>query len=161
MVLGNLVVVLNPLGRFDSYWVLSDALGIVDLSQQRTVMLRKTFHRNPAAPKPDDVTTNGVRKYIVMGYSFATTLMIGWFGYVLVRAGGPLISQLASASALVLGSGAHGQFRAALYGVMNAAPGLLMVGLTVYRLVRMLWRPLSKIPATLKAVMKHAAASRA
>lgn len=55
MILGNLVFSLNPVFRFDGYWVVADTLGVTNLGQQPRRVLRHLFARlrgQPTKPLP-------------------------------------------------------------------------------------------------------------
>ncbi len=55
MILGNLVFSLNPIFRFDGYWVIADALGVTNLGQQPSRIFKHFLARlrgQPTKPLP-------------------------------------------------------------------------------------------------------------
>jgi putative peptide zinc metalloprotease protein len=91
MILGSSVFSLNPIFKFDGYWVVADALGVTNLSQQPRRILRrlgKLLRGQPAEPLPwpaGVTATLGVY----------TALSFAVWGYFLWRVG-PRIWSLSS-----------------------------------------------------------------
>jgi putative peptide zinc metalloprotease protein len=138
LVLGNLVIILNPLGRFDSYWVLSDALGIADLAGERSRMLRSAFRRRRADPGRAQAVHTGFRRTFVLCYSAGTLLILGWFGYTLTGFTGPAASHIASELALIGKGVTHAKLALAGRALLDVVPSLAMLGFLFYRLARTL-----------------------
>jgi putative peptide zinc metalloprotease protein len=136
MVLGNLLIVLNPLGRFDSYWMLSDALGITDLSRQRSQLLRRMFGRRRDSDA-DPASYRGLYRGFIAAYSALTILVIAWFAYSAARFSGPFFAHLNSGMAAIGADFEAGRLGGALARLAGIVPGLVVLGVIFYRLARM------------------------
>lgn len=148
MVLGNLVIVLNPLGRFDGYWVLSDALGIADLSRQRWLVLRRMFGKRDEPGQAYPRSYEGFHQAIVMSYSAVTVLVVGWFVYSAIGLSGPFAAQMKLSALMISRDFKRGGVAAAAEILVSILPELIMLAFALYRLMqitipflRKLWRP--------------------
>lgn len=78
MIGGSLVFSLNPIFKFDGYWVITDALGVTNLSRQPRRIFTwawKRLRRQPVAPLPWPGWVSGV----LAVYSVLTFAVWGWF----------------------------------------------------------------------------------
>ena len=133
------------MGRFDSYWAISDALGVADLSRQSWNMLRGVFTRKRDNGRRSVMPVYSLyRRVIILGYSLVMILLIGWFSLMLVRVIGPLSSSLRSGSEAIGRDIEAGRVAATMHGLVAEGPGLLMFGVTIYRLAKMVWGPAAK-----------------
>jgi putative peptide zinc metalloprotease protein len=145
MVLGNLLIALNPLGRFDSYWALSDAFGIADLSKQRTSLLRLAFGRRARSGADGPVSYAGIRRVVVAGYTALTVFVMGWYFYTAARLAAPLADRLKAAALAMSRNFELGRPLSGLNDLISISPGLLLAGILLYRLGRMLAPLLRKV----------------
>jgi putative peptide zinc metalloprotease protein len=144
MVLGNLLIALNPLGRFDSYWLLSDALGISDLSSQRTQMLRRVFGGRGRA---SDAWSAGYGRYhrrVIVVYSIVTGLALGYYIYLGVRLSGAFVGHLEAACVAIDRSLERGRDADGLVDLAKACPAMIMSSVMLYRVGRLLVTPLTR-----------------
>jgi len=92
MIAGSVVFSLNPIFKFDGYWVVADALGVTNLGQQPSRVLRHTLdrlRRRPVAPLPWSAAVTAV----LIIYSVVS---IGVWGFFLSRIGPMLTARLGS-----------------------------------------------------------------
>lgn len=78
MILGGAVFSLNPIFKFDGYWVVADALGVTNLSRQPSRVLGhylKRLARRPADPLPWSLGTT----VTLAVYSLLSFTVWGWF----------------------------------------------------------------------------------
>jgi putative peptide zinc metalloprotease protein len=83
MVLGNLVFSLNPIFRFDGYWVVADALGVTNLGRQPRRILRHFLNRlrgRPAKPLPWSTPV----KIVLLPYTLLSFGFLGFFIWKMV-----------------------------------------------------------------------------
>jgi putative peptide zinc metalloprotease protein len=137
VILGNLIIALNPLGRFDSYWMLSDALGIADLSKQRSRLLRLAFGRGHLSSGPPRSYV-GFRRAVIIGYSMLTVLVVGWYCYTATRLAAPFVDHLELTAAAVGRNFGSDRPLSGLRNLVSIGPGVLMFGVMLYRLGRVL-----------------------
>ena len=133
MVLGNLLIALNPLGRFDSYWALSDAFGISDLSKQRSSFLRERA-----------VSYVGIRRVVIACYSALTVFVLGWYFYTAARLAEPFARRFKLAAAAMSHNFAARPL-SGLHDLISISPGALLVVILLYRLGRMFPPVLRKV----------------
>jgi putative peptide zinc metalloprotease protein len=148
MVLGNLIIALNPLGRFDSYWALSDAFGIADLSKQRSRVLRLAFgSRAAASPSGPSrpVSYAGLRRVVIISYTALTVFVISWYCYTAAGLAAPFADHLKLAAVAMARSFGAGRPAAGLHDLVDIGPGVLMFAVMFYRLGRMLTALLRKL----------------
>ena len=77
------IVSLNPIFKFDGYWVLADALGVTNLGQQPRLLLghlARRLRRLPPRPLPWPATVVAA----LCVHTFLTVLVFGWFVAALV-----------------------------------------------------------------------------
>jgi putative peptide zinc metalloprotease protein len=132
MVLGNVLIALNPLGRFDSYWALSDAFGIADLSQQRSSLLRL------GAGAERGLSYVGIRRVVVACYTVLTVFVVGWYFYTAARLAAPFADRLKAAALAMSRDFGQGRPLSGLHDLIGVSPGVLLVAILFYRLGRML-----------------------
>ncbi|HET7015108.1 MAG TPA: hypothetical protein VFI65_14420 [Streptosporangiaceae bacterium] len=125
MVLGNLLIALNPLGRFDSYWALSDAFGISDLSKQRSSFLRQRA-----------VSYVGIRRVVIACYSALTVFVLGWYFYTAARLAEPFAERFKAAALAMRHDFEVGRPLAGLHELIGIGPGVLLLVILLYRLGR-------------------------
>jgi putative peptide zinc metalloprotease protein len=125
MVLGNLLIALNPLGRFDSYWALSDAFGISDLSKQRSSFLRQRA-----------VSYVGIRRVVIACYTGLTVFVLGWYFYTAARLAEPFAERFKVAAVAMSHNFEAGRPLAGLHDLIGISPGVLMLVILLYRLGR-------------------------
>jgi putative peptide zinc metalloprotease protein len=78
MILGSGVFSLNPIFKFDGYWVVADSLGVTNLSQQPSRVLRHLWQRlrgRPVEPLPWSPRVS----LILSVYSVLSVTVWGWF----------------------------------------------------------------------------------
>jgi putative peptide zinc metalloprotease protein len=127
MVLGNVLIALNPLGRFDSYWALSDAFGIADLSTQRSHLLRSQA-----------LSYVGIRRVVIACYTALTVFVIGWYLYTAARLATPFAHRFEAAVLAISRNFELGRPLSGLPELISISPGLLLFAILLYRLGQML-----------------------
>lgn len=136
MILGTGVFSLNPIFKFDGYWVLADALGVTNLSRQPARVLGHYYARlrgRPAAPLPWSGRITGA-------LAFYSVLSFVVWGVFLWRLGPHVVQMVASLPPQVAGL-AQGASRAQVSSLLAS---LFMAALTLFiawRLVRSLAAP--------------------
>ena len=126
MVLANLLIALNPLGRFDSYWALSDAFGISDLSKQRSSFLRQRA-----------ISYLGIRRVVIACYSALTVFVIGWYFYTAAKLAAPFTERLKITTLAMSRNFENGRPLSGLHDLISISPGVLFGVILLYRLGRM------------------------
>lgn len=134
MVIGNVLIALNPLGRFDSYWALSDAFGIADLSKQRSNLLRSQA-----------LEYVGIRRVVIACYTALTVFVLGWYLYTAARLAAPFADRFKAAVLAMSRNFELGRPLAGLHDLVSISPGVLLFAILLYRLGRMLPPLLRKI----------------
>lgn len=141
MILGSMVFSLNPIFRFDGYWVVADALGVTNLGRQPARVMRylvQRLRRRAVEPLPwsPGITT------VLAVYSVLSFCVWGLFLWLM----GPRIWRMVS----VLPGKAQGYFagnpEVSLGSLlMSVAMSALMIFI-LWRILRsMLFRPLGKV----------------
>jgi hypothetical protein len=126
MVIGNVLIALNPLGRFDSYWALSDAFGIADLSKQRSSLLRLR-----------GLSYVGIRRVVIACYTALTVFVVGWYFFTAVRLAAPFADQFKAAVLAMSRNFELGRPLSGLHDLLSIGPGVLLFAILLYRLCRM------------------------
>jgi hypothetical protein len=152
MVLGNLVWALNPFGRFDIYWTLNDALGLVDLSRDRWRVLCDSLSPVKRQTHSDAISLGRGPKAFLFGYGVCSVLVFGFFGYGVIEMGGSVISGLSSSCAHLFREAAEGRLPAVLAGgikllfpvAVTAVMGWRTAAIVVVPLVRRIRRSRSQ-----------------
>jgi hypothetical protein len=130
LVLGNLIWILNPFGRFDLYWTLADALGVIDLRREGWRALGGVFRRTNLAKQE----VKRWRKTVVLLYAVGSVFMLIWFGYYLVEIGIPISYHLPG----ILHAAAHQLAAAHIRSAWKEAFGpLLAITLFIAMIYRM------------------------
>lgn len=129
---------LNPIFKFDGYWIVADALGVTNLSKQPARILRyarNRLARREAAPLPWRAPT------IAALALYSTVATVVW-AYFLVRLGLALQHQIVAVAVLTLGIVHRGSIGSAaeLRTFALAVFGAGMTVYFVYRWVRRAWR---------------------
>jgi putative peptide zinc metalloprotease protein len=133
LVLGNLTWALNPFGRFDMYWTLSDALGVTNLRSEGWRVLRELAGwRSEDKPGP---TVRRWRKGVVVVYSVLSSLMIAGFLYFAIRIDGPLISRLPAIVRQIGHDALAGHAGTALNITIGPVMMLTLLVVMLYRLI--------------------------
>ena len=128
LVLGNLVWALNPFGRFDLYWTLNDALGLIDLSADRWRVLRDVFAPRSRPARPEDIRLGPVARAVLFVYGICSIAVIGLFGYGVVEIGDYVFTHLGASTAHLAAEAAQGHIASTLAsGVSLLFPGLIAV----------------------------------
>jgi putative peptide zinc metalloprotease protein len=152
MILGSGVFSLNPIFKFDGYWVVADSLGVTNLSQQPSRVLRHLWQRlrgRPTEPLPWSPRVS----LILSVYSVLSFTVWGWF---LWRMGPRLAGILAKLPAQLaqLAGGAHG------VSLSSLLMSLFMAGLSLFiswRLLRsMILRPAATVTRRLWSRFREA-----
>jgi len=81
MIFGNLVFSLNPIFRFDGYWVIADALGVTNLGRQPSRILRR-FLARLKGKKTEPLPWPTPVKLILLPY---TLISFGFWGFFIWR----------------------------------------------------------------------------
>jgi putative peptide zinc metalloprotease protein len=142
LVLGNLTWALNPFGRFDMYWTLSDALGVTNLRSEGGRVLRELAGRR-STEKPGPSVRHW-RKGVVLAYSVLSLLMIGSFIYFAIRVDIPLISQLPLIIRVIGDEAMNGHAGAALNTAIGPIMMLTLLAVMLYRAIKSALRSLAK-----------------
>ncbi len=148
MLAGNLLWVLNPFGRFDIYWALSDALGVTDLRRESARAfgdLLRVRRLRRGVGRPEVTRSATPLRLILVAYGLAAFGVFGWFGYSLLSSLPYLISHLYASGVLAVHAAARGQ----VTGALRAGAGLLLPTLIFavlyYQIGGMLWPVLRKL----------------
>lgn len=80
MALGTCALSLNPMFKFDGYWIVADALGVANLATERTRILRHAWDRlcrraSPPLPYPRWI------RILLLPYTVVSFGFFGWFAY--------------------------------------------------------------------------------
>jgi putative peptide zinc metalloprotease protein len=129
MILGSGVFSLNPIFKFDGYWVVADALGVTNLSRQPKRVLGHWWKRlrgRPSAPLP---WSGGVASTLAV-YSVLTIAVWAVFLWRL----GPRIVAIVAGLPPQIAAFAAGEGEASLPSLLMSA---FMAALTLYISVRM------------------------
>lgn len=78
MILGNCILNLNPFFKFDGYWILSDFLGVVNLSEQPKKII-KFFYNSVCGKTTESLPWNKWIALAIVFYSIGSVLMISLF----------------------------------------------------------------------------------
>lgn len=134
MIMGVAVFSLNPIFKFDGYWVLADSLGITHLSEQPWKLLRRSFEWLRGRSVEKLPYSSGILAFLAF-YTIASFLFWGLFvwniGPMLTSRFAALPGELAafrgSPSASTLGTLLGGAFMAffVLYLTLRMAGGVL------------------------------------
>ncbi len=143
LVFSVLVFSLNPIFRFDGYWVLADSLGVTNLSRQPATILRHLAQRlrgktESALPWPTWLIL------LLSAYSLGAILVWGYFLFHAIPAVARQIAQFPSTCAMVLQLLHHPQGSPHLYSALADLSAqlvmLLMVGTLAWKLSKPLLR---------------------
>jgi hypothetical protein len=126
LVAGNLVWVLNPFGRFDAYWALSDALGVTSLRRDSLRALRASLRRRGRAADADPGLPRAVRATLA-AYAAALALAVTWLAYFAARSLPSLTAGLWATAGRGARAAAHGQAGTALSAAWHLAMPLLVL----------------------------------
>jgi putative peptide zinc metalloprotease protein len=147
MLAGNLLWVLNPFGRFDVYWALSDALGVTDLRGESARAFRDILRIRRGGGAPEAPRLARPLRLALVAYAVATVGVFGWFGYSILSSVPYLVTHLYASGALAAHAAARGQAKTALEAAVNLAlPGLIFAVL-YYRIAGVLWPAVRKLGA--------------
>jgi len=147
MLAGNLLWVLNPFGRFDVYWALSDALGVTDLRRESARAFRDILRMRRGAGAPEAPRLARPLRFALVAYALATIGVFGWFGYSILGSVPYLVTHLYASGVLAAHAAARGQVKTALDAAVNLAlPGLIFAVL-YYRVAGVLWPAARKLGA--------------
>lgn len=114
MILGNSVFSLNPIMKFDGYWVLADALGVSNLGKQPGRMVRHFWRRLRGRPV-DPLPWSPLLTAVLSLYSVVSLAVWGLFlAYVGPRVGGMILALLPELRALLAGTGSLPSFMRSL-----------------------------------------------
>jgi putative peptide zinc metalloprotease protein len=129
LIVASLTLSLNPVLKFDGYWVLADLLGVVNLGDQPRRILRHVIDRlrgRPCAPLPWKPWVMAV----LVPYTIVTMAFFVWFACSLA----PIVWRESSRIHAMIRSGEV---------TLDLVRSLLVVGIAVWlagRLARVLWR---------------------
>jgi hypothetical protein len=126
LVAGNLLWVLNPFGRFDAYWALSDALGVTSLRRDSMRALRASLGRRGRAAGADPGLPAAVRSALA-AYAVALALAVTWLAYFGARSLPGLTAGLWATAGQGIRAAARGQAGAALSAGWHLAVPLLVL----------------------------------
>jgi hypothetical protein len=127
MVAGNMLWVLNPFGRFDIYWALSDALGLTELRRESALVIRGLMRRR--APSHGRAT-----QLALAAYAAGAAAVAGWFGYIALSSLPSLLTRLYSTALLTVRAAEQGRAETAVTAAIRLALPALIFALLYYRL---------------------------
>lgn len=138
MILGGAVFSVNPIFKFDGYWVVADALGVLNLSRQPSRIVRHYWRRLRGRPVERLPWSPAVTSTLAV-YSVLSFTIWGWF---LWRIGPRIVSLVATLPPQVAGF-ASGSGEVALSSLLMSAAMALLTLFIAWRLLRsLLLRPL-------------------
>jgi len=86
---GMMLLALNPILRFDGYWLFSDLIGVPNLHQRASDTIRwavRWLFRNERGPRPDLLRLPAAEMALLVGYTLiSNALLIYVFGNLLLR----------------------------------------------------------------------------
>ena len=133
LILGNLIWVLNPFGRFDMYWALSDAFGVENLRKESMLALRQLFPRSGR-----EAGQSGMLRFVLSVYGILMLLFVGWFGYNLAIMLPYIISHLYPTGVLMFHAAGKGDAGKALRAGLDLLLPVAVVAMMYYRMMVML-----------------------
>jgi putative peptide zinc metalloprotease protein len=144
---GSCLLSLNPLLKFDGYWVLADALGVTNLRQQtmrlagRLVRRLRPGARAGAGPAAAPIPWPARVLVPLALYSAVSLAFLAWFLWLLVPVVASLAARFPGLLAQVAGPIARGSWPAGpqLSALASATYVLLFAGIMLARLARQLW----------------------
>jgi putative peptide zinc metalloprotease protein len=142
LILGNLIWVLNPFGRFDMYWALSDAFGVEDLRKESMLALRQLLPRSGRPPGQ-----SGMLRFVLAVYGILMLLFVGWFGYNLAIMLPYIFSHLYPTGVLVFHAAGQGDMGKALRAGVDLLLPLAIFAMMYYRVMVMLWPAVQRLVA--------------
>lgn len=105
MILGNSVFSLNPIMKFDGYWILADALGVTNLGKQPARIVRHAWRRLRGQSNEPLPWSPGL-SLVLCGYSALSLAVWGLFlVYLTPRVGGMILALGPELDALLHGTG--------------------------------------------------------
>lgn len=147
MVLGNLIWVLNPFGRFDLYWTLTDVFGVTNLRKESWRALRGMFHAG--RQEPDTATVRTSLRIVFAGYAIGMALFFGWFGYNLVIMLPYLAGHIQAEGTNMIGAAGRGNAGEALRSGLGFVLPVAIFAIIYYRMSAIFW------PAARKLVVPY------
>lgn len=126
LVAGNLLWVLNPFGRFDAYWAISDALGVTSLGRDSLRALLATVRVRRRLAGRDPGLPRSVRAALA-AYAVALALAVTWLAYFAARSLPGLTAGLWATAGQAVRAAANGQAGAALSAAWHLAVPLLVL----------------------------------
>lgn len=149
MILYSLLFSLNPIFRFDGYWVLADALGVTNLGKKPGVILRHFFDRLRGR-EVDPLPWPRLVAVVLFVYTPATILFWSYFLWRLIPAALELLAHLPERLATLAG---------ALMSRGGFDPGLLRDVVMPFFLlliaVLMLWRVFGPLVKRLRSGLRR------
>lgn len=131
MILGSTMFSLNPIFRFDGYWVIADSLGVTNLGSQPARVISHVFQRLRGRPT-DPLPWSPKVTITLTVYSVLTFLVFGFFFSML----GPRIWSMASSLPGQLRAYWQGEPGASLGGLLMAIAMAALITFISYRLLR-------------------------
>jgi putative peptide zinc metalloprotease protein len=128
LILSNLVWALNPFGRFDMYWTLADALGIVDLRAETWRVLRELLRKDRGGSH-----TRWWRRFLVAGCGTCAVGIIGAFSYYVFRVDIPLAARAPAIVRAVRDNLLRGRIVAALSTALEPTTMFALLGVMFYQ----------------------------
>lgn len=151
-IIGSFLFSLNPIFKFDGYWMVADALGVTNLDQQRWRILRHFFERiigRPVKPLPWPSKTVGT-------LAVFTVLSLSVWGYFMWRVFPVLWAQVAGYPSMIaslvsdLLNPPHLPDAQRLKALLPSTLIVVMAVLLLWKLVRRLTYSLTKWPRAIK-----------
>lgn len=138
----NFLITLNPVFKFDGYWVMADLLGVPNLRSrvmEGFVYLKKKICRQPIKHKPFLWTMKPAEKCVMLVYSLLMNLMFVYYlGYVMPRFIGQFISTFPDLAKQLIIAISQGQTPS--FGLLQAiVVQLIFFGLTCFALFRLIY----------------------
>jgi len=143
-VLGNLVMALNPVGRFDLYWTISDSLGLISLSQDRWRVFRELRQGRNRARRSSSVSLGRASRLVLASYGVVCVLLLGMFGYGFVGIASVVITHVPANMSGLGHAVLRGDAAAVLARGFSLIFPVLLAGMMGWRLAAMVVRPVVK-----------------
>ena len=153
MVLGNLIWVLNPFGRFDLYWTLADAFGVTNLRKESWRALQGLFRREPGIAR-----MKRSMRIVLAGYAIGMAAFLGWFGYNLVLMLPYLVEHVQAEWELMVSAAGRGGAGQVLRSGLGFVLPVAVFAMIYYRMSAIFWPAVRKLGGrflSLVRVMSH------
>jgi putative peptide zinc metalloprotease protein len=134
----NFLITLNPIVKFDGYWILSDMLGIPNLREKTVEMISYMFKRlkkQEIVQKPSLTKIKFISKIIAIIYTIIVNIFfLYFFCYVIPDFFYKFFKTMPEYTSILLNNFANGNFPANLFYIVITK--LITFGLIIYLVVR-------------------------